>query len=254
MSMKKESKSAGAIAPCLVEFYSGSPEPGLAVNQIACQLSAYEILIPEFDPGRFKISFGTEFTTGIRLVKESKRILKVQTRLIKSETLHERSHSLSYFADEHIRDEIKKHISNSGSEGPNFVRVVPRIDELAKYPWIPTQALVYPKPTTSPRCSDNYTIFQVFDISPVGLQLASESKHAFDFAPGDHVEVILEPRGSTKSKIILLSQVARIRDVFDWATKNYVRTLGVEIAQMNNRDLVSFHELIRMAIRGEDPR
>ncbi len=138
-------------------------------------------------------------------------------------------------------------------------------EHVRKYPRIPVMSAISTFPlrvTAVPAGQQNLfeapLVFDVKNLSPNGVLLSTESQIALVLAPGQRLNLTLEPRGSFPLQVQVEGLICRVTDDLDPESRNLTRYLGIKFTRVDEVNRAVFLDLLKdileklKTIRGEE--
>jgi hypothetical protein len=139
--------------------------------------------------------------------------------------------------------QLADRIAVSGFYPTDHLRKYPRIPSAARIPTFPLRAMC--------RSETGWSgIFDIGNLSPNGLLVYTENQAATELAPGQRLELTLEPRGWFPVPIKVEGLICRVVDDINRVSGNLIRYFGVKFTRVDEVNRMAFLDLLKDILQG----
>lgn len=154
--------------------------------------------------------------------------------------------ALKFALNPEQQDVLRKIIRNHGFYPTEYIRKYPRIPVDSSIGTFPLHLLGFPSSSQRNRIDQtDEIIFEVRNLSPNGVLLATENPFASSIVPSERLKLIFDPRGNFPVRIVVEGMVCRVIEEISSKSKNVVRLFGIKFLSVEGEDRGAFLDLLK---------
>jgi hypothetical protein len=178
--------------------------------------------------------------------QQSPEPLHTQAVIIREYSIAGEQMGLKFHMSPENRALLAELIRKNGFYPTDHMRKYPRLPATSSISTFPLRALVQTHKLEGEATNDQPPIiFDVGNLSPNGILLATESQLSLSIVPNQRLQMILEPRGSFPHQVKVQGLVCRITDSTHFETGNLTRYLGIKFTKVDEMNRAAFLDLLK---------
>ena len=195
--------------------------------------------------------FGKAVTVQVRVPAQPQPLaFSCQARILREKTQYSEYMGLRFELPADIRAKLQELIQKHGFYPTEYVRKYPRIPSDEHIQTFPLRAMGIPNQDDvlrhkRPPSAGDPLLFDVGNLSPNGVLLSTENQTAIDLAPGDRIDLMLEPRGWFPQKVEMEGVICRVNDELMPQNENLRRYFGIKFTRVDAENREIFLNLLK---------
>lgn len=143
------------------------------------------------------------------------------------------------------RERLQRALRTMGRLPTEHIRKYPRIPSQDAIQTFPLRAVLSPDPDAVRPGPKDSVVFEVENLSPNGVLVATENALSLHYKPADRVSILLEPRGWFPMAVRMDGMICRTLDDVSLASGNQIRRLGIKFSRMDEVNRTAFMGLLK---------
>ncbi|OFZ78832.1 MAG: hypothetical protein A2583_09095 [Bdellovibrionales bacterium RIFOXYD1_FULL_53_11] len=174
---------------------------------------------------------------GYVLINHANETLKMAAVIMTERTRSGETMGLRFLPGSDNAPALRETIARNGFYPTDYMRKYPRIPAATSVQTFPLHVLA--------SIDDTQIIFDVSNLSPSGILIATQSALARSIVPGHRIALTLDPRGWFPRQIHVTGLVCRIIEDIDLASGNTIYHLGIKFTRVDEVNKMFFLDLLR---------
>jgi len=218
---------------------------GHTIEFVQQGISVFGVTGLSWAPLDSKKHFGCSTIVTIRITDAAKPFaISTSAFLTREQTLYSEQMGLRFNLSDEQKKLLGDHIKKNGYYPTEYVRKYPRIPSADTIQTFPLR-VVGTLPANLREAESIPVVFDVANLSPNGILLKTENQMALDIAPGQKLNLSLDPRGWFPVAVQIQGTVCRINDDLNLGNGNRIRYLGIKFTKVDEANRQAFLDLLK---------